>query len=61
MTQSNKYNRRSMIKAGVGLAASAVPATAMSGPAAVTPANAEGPFYPKHERVSPKTLVIYWW
>jgi protocatechuate 3,4-dioxygenase beta subunit len=34
----------------VGLAASAVPAAAMSGPAKVTPANPEGPFYPKHEQ-----------
>ena len=55
MTQSNKYNRRSIIKAGVGLAASAVPATAMSGAAAVTPANPEGPFYPKHEQVDKDT------
>ena len=55
MTESNKYNRRSIIKAGVGLAASAVPATAMSGPAEVTPANPEGPFYPKHEQVDKDT------
>ncbi|MCO4810319.1 MAG: hypothetical protein KC572_01875 [Gammaproteobacteria bacterium] len=55
MTESNKYNRRSIIKAGVGLAASAVPVTAMSGPAVVTPANPEGPFYPKHEQADKDT------
>lgn len=55
MTESNKYNRRSIIKAGVGLAASAVPVTAMSGPAVVTPANPEGPFYPKHEQADRDT------
>lgn len=55
MTQSNKYNRRSIIKAGVGLAASAVPASAMSGPTAVTPANPEGPFYPTHKQVDKDT------
>ena len=32
MPESNKYNRRSILKAGAGLAASALPATAMSGP-----------------------------
>lgn len=55
MSESNKYNRRSIIKASVGLAASAVPATAMSGLAEVTPANPEGPFYPKHEQLDKDT------
>ena len=55
MTESSKYNRRSILKAGVGLAASAVPAAAMSDPAPVTPANPEGPFYPKHEQVDKDT------
>lgn len=55
MTHPNRYNRRSIIKAGVGLAASAVPASAMSGPTAVTPANPEGPFYPTHEQVDKDT------
>ena len=55
MTQSNKYSRRSVIKASVGLAASAVPASAMSGPRAVTPANPEGPFYPTHKQVDKDT------
>ena len=50
MSQSRKFNRRTVIQAGVGLAASAVPATGMSGSPKVTPANPEGPFYPKHEQ-----------
>jgi protocatechuate 3,4-dioxygenase beta subunit len=55
MTEFNKLNRRSILKAGVGLAASAVPAAAMSGPAELTPANPEGPFYPKHEQADKDT------
>ena len=55
MRESSKYSRRTIIKASVGLAASAVPVTAMSGPAEVTPANPEGPFYPKHEQLDKDT------
>jgi protocatechuate 3,4-dioxygenase beta subunit len=55
MNESSKYSRRSIIKASVGLAASAVPTIAMSGPAEVTPANPEGPFYPKHEQLDKDT------
>ena len=55
MNESSKYSRRSIIKASVGMAASAVPTIAMSWPAEVTPANPEGPFYPKHEQLDKDT------
>lgn len=55
MAKSTKYNRRSILKAGAGVAASAVPATIMAKPAPPTPANPEGPFYPKHQQVDKDT------
>ena len=55
MDESSKYSRRSIIKASVALAASAVPITAMSGSAGVTPSNPEGPFYPKHDQLDKDT------
>ena len=55
MNKDSKYSRRTIIKASVGLAATAVPVTAMSGPAEVTPANPEGPFYPKHGQLDKDT------
>ncbi len=51
MTETSKYSRRSILKAGAGIAASVVTATVMAKPTAVTPANPEGPFYPKHQQV----------
>ena len=51
MNESSKHSRRSILKAGAGIAASAVSATVMAKPAELTPANPEGPFYPKHEQL----------
>ncbi len=55
MTKCSKYSRRSILKAGAGVAALAVPATVMAKRTALTPANPEGPFYPKHEQVDKDT------
>ena len=50
MSESNKINRRTVIFAGAGIAASAVAATVVAGPSEPTPSNPEGPFYPKHKQ-----------
>lgn len=50
MTDKKKLNRRSLLTAGAGMAASAVAATAVAKIAPVTPANPEGPFYPIHQQ-----------
>ena len=55
MTDTNKISRRSMLTASAGLAATAISATAIGNPVAVTPANPEGPFYPKHQQVDMDT------
>jgi protocatechuate 3,4-dioxygenase beta subunit len=55
MNEPSKHSRRSILKAGAGIAASAVSATVMAKPAEITPANPEGPFYPKHEQVDKDT------
>jgi protocatechuate 3,4-dioxygenase beta subunit len=55
MKEARKFDRRAIIKAGAGLAASVVPATALAAPTKVTPSNPEGPFYPKHEQIDKDT------
>jgi protocatechuate 3,4-dioxygenase beta subunit len=55
MTKTNKISRRSMLTASAGLAATAMSATAIGKSMAVTPANPEGPFYPKHQQVDKDT------
>lgn len=55
MTDNNKLNRRSLLTAGAGMAATAMTATAMAKLTPVTPANPEGPFYPKHQQVDKDT------
>lgn len=59
MTKTSKFSRRTILKAGAGIAASAVPATVMANPTALTPANPEGPFYPKHQQVD-KDADLTW-
>ncbi len=51
MTITNKISRRSLLAASAGMAATATTATALAKLKAVTPANPEGPFYPKHQQV----------
>ncbi len=55
MSMSKKMDRRTIIKAGVGIAASAVTANVMAEPSKPTPANPEGPFYPKHQQLDKDT------
>jgi protocatechuate 3,4-dioxygenase beta subunit len=55
MDQSSKMSRRSVLTAGAGVAAGVVTATAMGGASPLTPANPEGPFYPKHEQLDRDT------
>ena len=55
MGEKSKIDRRTIIKAGVGIAASAVTATVIANPSKPTPANPEGPFYPKHQQVDKDT------
>jgi protocatechuate 3,4-dioxygenase beta subunit len=43
-------SRRALLAAGAGLAAGTAGTGAMAGVLGVTPANPEGPFYPKHEQ-----------
>lgn len=50
MTIKNKFSRRSILAAGAGVTATAMTATAMAKLNAVTPANPEGPYYPKHQQ-----------
>jgi protocatechuate 3,4-dioxygenase beta subunit len=51
----SKIDRRTIIKAGAGIAASAVTASVIAKPLKFTPANPEGPFYPKHQQVDKDT------
>lgn len=55
MTINNKISRRSLLAASAGMTATAMTATAMAKLTAVTPANPEGPFYPKHQQVDKDT------
>ena len=55
MTKTNKISRRSMLTASAGLAATAVSGTTIGKSMTVTPANPEGPFYPKHKQVDKDT------
>lgn len=50
MTEPGKFSRRSVLSAGAGIAAGTVAATVMARSRAVTPANPEGPYYPKHQQ-----------
>lgn len=51
MTNTNKFSRRSMLKAGAGIAAATCTANAIAESLEATPPNPEGPFYPKHQQV----------
>ena len=55
MSDSKKINRRTMILAGAGMAASAVATKVVANPSGPTPANPEGPFYPKHKQLDKDT------
>ncbi len=55
MTVTSKFNRRSLLTASAGMAATALAATAIGNLASATPANPEGPFYPKHTQVDKDT------
>lgn len=55
MTDTSKFSRRTMLTAGAGVVASAVTATVVARSTALTPANPEGPFYPKHQQVDKDT------
>jgi protocatechuate 3,4-dioxygenase beta subunit len=55
MSDTRKLSRRSLLTTGAGVAASAMTATAMAGLTAVTPANPEGPFYPKQPQIDKDT------
>ena len=55
MNQSNKMNRRTVLTAGAGIAASVVSATVVGGTAPLTPENPEGPFYPTHQQLDRDT------
>jgi protocatechuate 3,4-dioxygenase beta subunit len=47
MSKTGKINRRTILAAGAGMAASAVAANVWASEAKPTPSNPEGPFYPK--------------
>ena len=51
MSDTRKLSRRSLLATSAGVAASAMTATAMAGLTKVTPANPEGPFYPKQPQI----------
>ena len=55
MTVTNKISRRSLLAASAGMTATAMTAAAMAKLTAVTPANPEGPFYPKHQQADKDT------
>jgi protocatechuate 3,4-dioxygenase beta subunit len=55
MGEKSKIDRRTIIKAGAGIAACAVTASVIANPSKPTPANPEGPFYPKHQQVDKDT------
>jgi protocatechuate 3,4-dioxygenase beta subunit len=55
MKVTDKINRRTIVKAGAGILASAVTASVIAKRSTPTPANPEGPFYPKHQQVDKDT------
>jgi protocatechuate 3,4-dioxygenase beta subunit len=55
MSSSSKISRRKIITGGAGVAAGAVAGTLLGKPAAPTPSNPEGPFYPRHQQVDKDT------
>jgi protocatechuate 3,4-dioxygenase beta subunit len=55
MSESTKINRRFMLKAGAGIAASVVSTNVVGGISPLTPKNPEGPFYPKHDQLDKDT------
>ena len=55
LTGTGMFSRRSILTAGVGIAASTVTATVLAKPSALTPANPEGPYYPMHQQVDKDT------
>lgn len=55
MTDSKKVSRRSILAGSAGIAATVVTAKTLGKPAEHTPANPEGPFYPKHKAVDKDT------
>lgn len=50
MNEKTAITRRGLLKAGAGAAAGTVAGAAMGGTLGLTPANPEGPFYPKHQQ-----------
>lgn len=50
MDPHSKLSRRDVLKAGAGVAAGAFAASSFAGGPGPTPANPEGPFYPKHQQ-----------
>ena len=55
MSKKSRITRRTMLKAGAGMTAGAVASSAIGGTLGATPANPEGPFYPKHEQLDKDT------
>ena len=55
MSKKSKIDRRTIIKAGAGFAASAVTASVIAKPSNLTPTNPEGPFYPTHQQADKDT------
>ena len=50
MNITSKISRRAVLKTSAGAAASVIATAVTAGSLAVTPANPEGPFYPKHQQ-----------
>ena len=50
MNIQSKISRRAVLKSSAGAVVGAIATTASAGSMAVTPANPEGPFYPKHQQ-----------
>lgn len=55
MGKTRKISRRSMVTAGVGIAAGVVTTGVLGNQVQVTPSNPEGPFYPKQPQVDKDT------
>jgi protocatechuate 3,4-dioxygenase beta subunit len=55
MTETKKLNRRKLLSVTATMAAAAVTTSAMAKVKVVTPANPEGPFYPKHQQIDKDT------
>ena len=50
MKQKMKFSRRTILAAGAGIAATTLTTAALGKAKTLTPANPEGPFYPKHQQ-----------